>query len=715
MAGLGQSGNAQVVNMNGYKQVQAAQPVQNKGNFFTHLLPTIAGTGGGIAGGAAGGALAGTAILPGIGTVAGGLLGALLGGAAGGAGGKVLENKVEHQALGNGVLGAGIENGVLSAGPLRLLKGGAALAGAGKGLAGSLLAPVAAHEAGQIAGDTALKAAEQPLKTSVAGKLDTFGDNTLGKSLFPGVTDKPIIRKYDPAGTSKKLFDMGLTKDSEVERTAQAITGSDGLLNQAVASAVGKAGNLEVGHLPSTVESAIKNSGLVESHAKGLTNEIMADVNLIDPKNPQSALDVMRNLKARQQEYLGKGGTYHLPTSADIKRAKAIGKVHDDIESGLYKQAGADKNLGDVLTPDLEQQLVDLHPGNAQWAGHVKNNIMNAKSVGDLRSAQAPFVNATNLIENGAGNAYSANGRMVTNTNGLKSMLVDGAANLVKQPVQRVTGIAAKKLAAIAPGAANDTSSLLGALSAPGAKSIIRNEVMGTPIMSSISSAMDGGKVGAAPLDPNQPQQGYSADQLSQMQADPTQSGQVATAQDPSQSADANSPLNPANVEQGIQAILAGGGKMSDVTAYVDLVKTVSAMQGSGTPKALNSTQQQQAFNAQSGLTSLNDIAAALQKNPNEAKLAALPGGSLTSSLTGTGSYKAAIANATDVIGRLRSGGAIGAEEEKQFKALLPQSFDSQQTASYKLNQLQTLFSQFANPQAAASDPSTLLSALGGQ
>jgi hypothetical protein len=99
------------------------QPKQNTnthGNFLTHLLPAIGGTGGG----ALGGALAGSAVLPGVGT----LVGALLGGALGGAGGKAVENKVEGQNIGHDVLREGLINGAFSAGPIRLLKGAGALA-----------------------------------------------------------------------------------------------------------------------------------------------------------------------------------------------------------------------------------------------------------------------------------------------------------------------------------------------------------------------------------------------------------------------------------------------------------------------------------------------------------------------------------------------------------------------------------------------------------
>lgn len=123
----------------------------------------------------------------------------------------------------------------------------------------------------------------------------------------------------------------------------------------------------------------------------------------------------------------------------------------------------------------------------------------------------------------------------------------------------------------------------------------------------------------------------------------------------------------------------------------------------------LNSTQMQQANTAQSGMDSLETIGNTLRSSPNASKFAALPGGSFTQKLTGTGAYSAATANAVDAIGRLRSGGAINADEEKRFKTLLPAAFDDQATVEYKLNALNNIFSRFSNPQASGSLEDSLI------
>jgi len=52
-------------------------------------------------------------------------------------------------------------------------------------------------------------------------------------------------------------------------------------------------------------------------------------------------------------------------------------------------------------------------------------------------------------------------------------------------------------------------------------------------------------------------------------------------------------------------------------------------------------------------------------------------------------SYKSSVNNMSDIIGRLRSGGAINEQEEKSFKGLLPTFADDTQTIERKLGQLE--------------------------
>lgn len=220
---------------------KAPQQVKKKGNFVSNLLPTIGGIGGGAAGGAAGGALAGTALLPGVGTAVGGLIGALAGGAGGGAAGKVAQNKLEGNSLGNGVGGQALEQGVLSAGPLRLLKTGKAVAGAAK--AGATLEDALAT-ANNAAGSTGLltrgrealanKGAQYEARSGGFGVGEKLpGQQPLGyydsakviktlksEGIKPGTPEARLKQVEDALATRGKQIDLHLTTNNEVLGTA---------------------------------------------------------------------------------------------------------------------------------------------------------------------------------------------------------------------------------------------------------------------------------------------------------------------------------------------------------------------------------------------------------------------------------------------------------------------------------------------------------------
>jgi len=72
------------------------------------------------------------------------------------------------------------------------------------------------------------------------------------------------------------------------------------------------------------------------------------------------------------------------------------------------------------------------------------------------------------------------------------------------------------------------------------------------------------------------------------------------------------------------------------------------------------------------------------------------------------GTYVAARNNLVDIIGRLRSGGAIQADEAKRFESLLPLPTDTDATAKYKLDQMESLLNNTLSTtgqSSAGTDP----------
>jgi hypothetical protein len=198
---------AQQQSLNGKQKANTSTKVASKGNFFTHLIPTIGGTAG-----AAGGAALGTAILPGVGTLAG----ALLGGALGGGASKVGENAVEHQALGNGVAGQAVEQGVLGAGPLRLAKAAAvgtraAITG-GEGLAGAINA----------AGQTAIKPGLlDATRAGLANKGAQMEARAGGFGIGEKAAGQQPLGFYDSAKIASNLKSEGIKAGSPEARLKQ--------------------------------------------------------------------------------------------------------------------------------------------------------------------------------------------------------------------------------------------------------------------------------------------------------------------------------------------------------------------------------------------------------------------------------------------------------------------------------------------------------------
>jgi murein DD-endopeptidase MepM/ murein hydrolase activator NlpD len=106
------------------------------------------------------------------------------------------------------------------------------------------------------------------------------------------------------------------------------------------------------------------------------------------------------------------------------------------------------------------------------------------------------------------------------------------------------------------------------------------------------------------------------------------------------------------------------------------------ALNGIDVPKKLTADQQKLAASVQSAVTDLQYIRDNVGRRflPNWA---------------GNKQYGAAESNIADVMTRLRSGAAITAEEEKLYKGLLPKATDSVETATAKLDRLDSVLKGF--------------------
>lgn len=625
-----------------------------KPSFLESLLPSIGGFGGGALGGAAGGALAGSAILPGIGTAAGGLLGALLGGAAGGAAGKVAENKFSGQALGNGVAGQALEQGALSAGPLRLLKG--ASAGAKALTTGATAAEDAATQGGGRlvnalnAAGTAATAPGLASKTAsaIANKGTQVEARAGGFGIGEKVAGKPALGYYDSAKIGKDLQAEGIPAGSP-ENRLKAVEDKLNTYGQQIDQ------HVAANNAPLT---AAQKQAVVDNYQKSLTNT--PGITSAGQKYASGLIEDFKN---------------QVNTPADLV------KFRRGVDSNLINFT---KNP-DAATTD-RQIVARALRGTLSDATEQAAPGMSA-----LNKSYSKLVNAKDFLV-GANKAVSDQSQA---GGGLVSRLL---TNDTAQAAKSHLGSLMQKAAPDAAGGANP----FGALP-------IAARTLPTGILQAA------GQQAAQMAQPNTTSaniQSPNSASSSSINPSMTDLSQIS----PDSSSGNPSPFDPSQIEGNIQQILASGGTMKDAQDYVSLATAVNNLNQSGQKSpSLNATQIQQANNAQSALGDLQTIRDSISSDPSVLLKDSIPGGSLARRLTGTGNYDTAKQNVVDVIARLRSGAAISQDEANRYMSMLPTGADNQQVALQKIDRLGNLLSSFANPTATATALSSgdLASALG--
>jgi hypothetical protein len=620
------------------QQAQQQSQPQKKGNFFTSLIPS----GGGIAG-AAGGAALGTAIAPGVGT----LLGALLGGAVGGGAGKVAENAVEGQKnVFEGVPQEAAVNGVLGAGPLRLLKGGVDVARglkAGTGLADAIT-------------NAGTKAVDQSITGAVGNKLTNASNDLVVKNF-----------RLSPSQLSNFKTKFGEDASQVIKR--------NGLVGQDAA-------------------------GIQQKAIQPLQNEFDSITQQI-PSLPTA--DVLKAFKAKYEPLINSSVEDKQAIGQQLKQqADTIAKMHGaEIPSGdlanirqefdsLVNYAdkaanparyGVNKLSADAIRSTLQQA--------ADKAGIKASNGMTFKDVGQELSK------LHQLTDNIGKQEQLGRGSLPA---GLTTLL-GGGLGVPGGPIGVITGA----LGAKALNSNLGRRALASGTEKLGAK--LTDKAASAQPFNLMSAAKRIAPIGVAQGLANQSLENNKDNNTSAQSTDMvTNMGKSYT-----NSSDMSSTTNGAQASPYSQANLLADVNRDPKNAdkYISLYQQYQKIFASPTSKPLNATQLQQANNANSGLSDLQTIAQEIQQDPSVLIKEAIPGGGLARRLTGTNNYDAAKQNVVDVISRLRSGAAITQDEANRYMGLLPGATDTAQSATQKLQRLATLLSSFANPEAAQPDMST--------
>lgn len=633
-----------------YQDTPQAAPKKNdkkkKRNFWLDQISTVTGTLGGIGGGLLGG-VGGAGI--------GAIPGAAIGGAAGGGLGEAIENIIDpqHGNWGNVAKEAAL-SGVLSAGPLKLAKAGL----------GARAAVQAGAETGEKIGlREALKTGSQAaegftLRGAAGKKVAEQGDKLLGKQFK--LTPSQLFNFKNRHGEDA----VAVIKRYGFNNADDVVTKGVEPLQNAFDEVVTKIPGIQRKSLESSLSKVYK--------------PLMNSANLTEQNLGQG-------LKAQADEILKRSG--------DVIDASEINNLRKSFDNAVkYTQRGA---------PDfnVNKETADALRGVLQKAADKSGIGFQGKSFKEIGKDLTKLYDLNEIVarQENLGRGSSPLGL----TNMLGGVLGGGAAGLPGAAVGAamtgaVNSTAGRK--AVAQGTEKLASGLLSSGERVASKAMNPLRIAGRQAFGHLAAGGLADAIQQAQSSSNNPSMPMNA----QTTATPMSSNMLGEYQNGGEMS-SGSPYSADNLMADLQR------DPQNAEKYIDLFTTFQKLFAPPEQKPLNATQQQQSSNALSGLEDINLLSSEIGRDPNIALKNSLPGGGFTRRLTGATQYEAARQNVADVIGRLRSGGAINTDEERRFLSLLPQPGDSPQSANQKLSRVSSLLQRFAYPQPVNSLEEALL------
>lgn len=345
-----------------------------------------------------------------LGGIGGTLLGGPLGGVAGAAGGSALGKGAEDlltgkQASLGDLGGAAVEGGV---GQLTGLGIGKALGGVGSvlGKLGSKTAEAGADEA-----------YTQPFKS-------VFG-SAVGKS--NNVSDAiPFMRNLGVEGTPEAWLKAASVATGNTARNPAHMT-------DVVNKAVSDAGPIVGGDLPSQIDNALGESGVMaaDKDAKWLRTQLdKATTNItVDAQgkpiagpvtvqnsagatasqaiDPSSLFTTIQGLEKKIAPYYKPGVQLSVEDSSKLQGLENASEL---LKDHLYNSGVIDKTVASTsVSPEDYQKILSAAGGNKALADDVAAKINNATTGQELRAAQQPYVQASKIGQFAKYNNQGAN------------------------------------------------------------------------------------------------------------------------------------------------------------------------------------------------------------------------------------------------------------------------------------------------------------------
>lgn len=296
-------------------------------------------------------------------------------------------------------------------------------------------------------------------------KADNYRTKAAQRTLAQfGNVDAPAKRSAKAIETAKFMNGLDLFKKGDIDYAAETVTGRNGAIAQAVTKAAQDADPVKINfkNVSEGVQRGLATSSLTDAKKKAVATSINAYnerlSSLANPDgtiSPNDVLNTIRNVESDAATLLGKdGSTYRRPTSTDTRMAHVL----QDYARDLQDIVDDNVNIKGVITPELSAQLKNAQPGNQKWAEWVDKTLDGAKTVKDLRKAQAPFVRMARFAENAE--AQSTN-NLPTTKSAILNQAVAGIVNS-NDALARRAQYNAKKADAVMAGNPNGVRGKIG-------------------------------------------------------------------------------------------------------------------------------------------------------------------------------------------------------------------------------------------------------------
>jgi hypothetical protein len=594
----------------GQAATNSQQPKKKK-NFFVDQISTATGIAGGLLG------------------ARGGMAGAGIGSGLGSGLGEAIENALTGESLSKNVLKEAAIGGVMGAGPLKLLKGGAALAG-GKGMAGAAIA------------------AQTPLRAT-AGKAVT------------GAADDLAIKNFRLTPTQLTNFQNKFGED------AGQVIRKYGFQNVDDIAAKG------IEPLQQTFDDAVQAIPGVTKDS--LRKNLMKRINKLSQAAPNDTKMKGVQLKKEADDLLKGYGDV-----IDAKELNGIRRQFDDLVNYTEKASNpARYDVNKRMADGIRETLQKADPtGQLKDVGRELQKLRQLADVtakqGNLGRGSLPL-NLPTLIGGtmgaGAGGPVGAAGMAIgtaaVNSNAGRRVAMAGAEKLG-------SGLTQSGARAAAGGAARGLPLRVGL---SGLASGMANQAQPQTLESALVDQSLANNATNPMNMPNamNPRNAQNIDELSQTEED------------------MSSPFSPSNVNANIQQILANGGDIKDVADYISVVKSIQELQPQDSAdKPLNQGQQERADLIKAiGMTEDAMSGGSINYGPIGSRVEGIKG-MFNKADPETLAYKNIVSGLRAAITKARAGASLTEGELKMLKQYTPTDTDSEQVVRSKLTQLRNLY-----------------------